>query len=405
MDQPTEPRMRIADFSTHLSGPIASHLLHELGADVIKIENPRTGDGNRGAFEVRDGVGLMHLALNSGARSLAVDRRSEAWPRVVAACAAWADAVVVGTRPSDARRRGIDFLAMQQSNPDIVYCSVSGYGDVGPWRDHTAHGQSLDGYAGLVDIVDDGGLQPQTRPGWRTAGTTLAGVFAALGISTALYHRAAGLRRAQYLTVSVWQAAMWWSWRDATMLANRGEPWVDYSDLGSRYSLYRTADGRALLVAPVERRFWERFCAVAELPDDRRDTGTWGLSGMEFGQGAEFDIEREVIAERIARRPLEEWSELLGDAEIPFAPILTVAEALGSEHARLNGVLRETSVAGRPFKVTASPIREAADAAGEELPLPGPLSSPPDIGEHSAKILAELGLSDLAPDALLTRAA
>src|SRR3954454_2122613 len=101
--------LRVVDFSTHLSGPLATHLLTELGATVVKVENPRTGDGNRAIFEVGGGMGLFHLALNSGARSLAVDRRSELWPEVVAAAARWADVVVVGARPLDARKRGTDF--------------------------------------------------------------------------------------------------------------------------------------------------------------------------------------------------------------------------------------------------------------------------------------------------------
>src|ERR1700756_1294671 len=104
---PDEPLIRIVDFSTHLSGPLASHLLGELGAEVIKVENPRTGDGNRGIFDVGGGMGMMDLALNSGAPSLGVERRSEQWPEVIAACARWADAVIVGARPVDARRRGM----------------------------------------------------------------------------------------------------------------------------------------------------------------------------------------------------------------------------------------------------------------------------------------------------------
>jgi crotonobetainyl-CoA:carnitine CoA-transferase CaiB-like acyl-CoA transferase len=385
--------LRIVDFSTHLSGPIASHLLMEMGATVIKIENPRTGDGNRGAFEVTNGVGLMHLALNSGTRSLAVDRHSKEWPQVVEACARWADAAVVGSRPVDARRRGMDFLTMQQANPDIIYCSISGFGDEGPWKDHTAHGQTIDSFAGLVPTVM-GEFQPQTLGGWRTSGTTLGGVFAALGILNALLRRARGEARAQYLSVSLWQAAMWWSWRDLTMLANTGAPWLDYSDLGSRYSLYATSDDRVLLVAPVEQKFWHAFCDLIGLGTDYRSSGTWGLSGMEFGVGDTFTEERKRIAAAIGQRPLSEWTALLKNTDIPFAPVLTLGEAMASEHAAVNGLMRTTSVAGREFEIPASPIRTADGC--ETLTRPGSLSSPPDIGEQSLEVLRELGLEDLA---------
>lgn len=380
---------RIVDFSTHLSGPLATHLLSELGATVIKVENPRTGDGNRGDGELIEGVGVMHLALNSGARSLAIDRHSEEWPRVIAACAEWADAVVVGTRPSDARRRGMDFATMRAANPRLVYCSISGFGDAGPWRDYTAHGQTIDAFAGLVPIVP-GDPQPHTRSGWRTTGTTLGGVFAAMGVLAALNRRERGVEHAQYVSVSLWQAAMWWSWRDLTTLANTGDPWLDYSDLGSRYSLYGTADDRVLLLAPIEQRFWERFCALLDLPDEWRGRGDWSASGMEHGAGPEHDDERRLIAERIGERTLDEWVPVLAAEEIPFAPLLTVADAMRSEHAEVNGVLRESSVGGKSLRIPAAPMRFAAD---DEIvgPLP-PMSSPPDLGQHSEEILAELGV-------------
>jgi crotonobetainyl-CoA:carnitine CoA-transferase CaiB-like acyl-CoA transferase len=396
---PADP-LRIADFSTHLSGPLASHLLAELGAEVLKIENPRHGDGNRGIFELAGGAGLFHVSLNSGARSIAVERRSEQWPDVVAACARWADAVVVGTRPLDARRRGMDFATMRAANPAIVYCSVSGFGDSGPWRDLTAHGQTIDSYAGLVDVVD-GEPQPHTRPGWRTAGTTLGGVFAALGLLAAIHRRDQALLadetpRAQYLSVSLWQAAMWWSWRDLTTLANTGEPWLDYSDLGSRYSLYRTKDRRVVLVAPSERRFWERFCQLVGLPAEWKQFGSWEASGMDHGAGDRYAHERVAIAERIAERTLDQWLPLFTEAEIPFAPVLTLEEAMRSEHAQVNGLMRSTELDGRAYEIPAVPVRFGADDT--TLEPRSPMSSPPEVGADTEALLDQLGVT-AAPSA------
>jgi crotonobetainyl-CoA:carnitine CoA-transferase CaiB-like acyl-CoA transferase len=386
----SEHALRIVDFSTHLSGPLATHLLGELGAEVIKVENPRTGDGNRGMFDVGAGMGLMHLALNSGARSLAVDRRSEQWPSVVAGCACWADAVVVGARPVDARRRGVDFETMSAHNPKLVYCSISGFGDHGPWVDLTAHGQTIDGYAGQV-LTTDGELQPETQAGWRTAGTTLGGVFAALGILAAVHRRDHGWPGPQYLGVSLWHAAMWWSWRDLTSLANTGRRWLDYSDLGSRYSLYRTADGHVVLVAASERRFWEAHVDILDLPAEWKTVGDWSASAMDHGEGEAYAHERPVIVQRLATRTLDEWAPVFAAAEIPFAPILSLEEALVSEHARVNGVLRSTTTAdGQSYQVPASPVRIAAN--DRQPPRPGPISPPPDLGADTEAILAELGI-------------
>jgi crotonobetainyl-CoA:carnitine CoA-transferase CaiB-like acyl-CoA transferase len=361
---------------------------------VIKIENPRYGDGNRGIFELAPGAGLFHVSLNSGTRSLTVDRRSEQWPDVVAACARWADAVVVGTRPLDARRRGIDFETMRAANPALVYCSVSGFGDDGPWRDLTAHGQTIDSYAGLVEVVP-GDPQPHTRPGWRTAGTTLGGVFAAFGLLAAIHRRDGALLagqtpRAQYLSVSLWQAAMWWSWRDLTTLANTGEPWLDYSDLGSRYSLYRTRDERVVLVAPSERRFWVAFVDLLGLPSEWKTFGEWDASGMDHGADARYDHERTAIAERIATRSLGEWLPLFTEAEIPFAPVLTLEEAMNSEHARANGLMRSTELGGRNYEIPAVPVRFGDDDTGLEDRTP--MAAPPGLGADTERLLSELGV-------------
>lgn len=389
------PRLRIVDFSTHISGPIASHLLAEMGADVIKVENPTGGDGNRSTQPMLHGLGMAHAALNAGARSLTVSQRSPNWGPVVEACAKWADVVIVGTRPKDARRRGMDFATMQKANPHIVYCAVSGFGDVGAWRDHTAHGQTTDAFAGAVPVEWVNG-SPETRRGWRTTGSTLSGVFAALGIQNAIYRRDHGVSHAQYVSVSLWASAMWWNWRDLTSLANSGESWSDYTDFGSRYTLYETADPqRVILVAPVERKFWERFCDVVGLPAEWRSRGAWvGGSGMDTGSGADYADEKPRIAERLGSKTLEEWTRLFSEQEIPFAPILTLKEALHSEHAVANDLMRETSMNGHPMKIVASPVRIAASDQPELGQRP-PLPDAPNLGAHTQEILCELGLQHL----------
>ena len=382
-------RPKVADFSTHLSGPLASRLLSDLGADVVKVENPRTGDGNRGLAPYVDGVGIMHLALGAGARSLAVDRRSPHWPDVVAACARWADVVLVGARPSDARRLGIDFESIHRSNRHAVYCLISGYGDHGPWQDMTAHGQTMDAMAGLVTVEWDGD-EPRTPPGWRSSGTTLAGIHAALGVSYALYQRATGFDGPLSVQVSVWESAMWWSWRDSTCLANLGEPWSEYRELGTRYAMYGTADRRALLLAPVEKKFWEAFCDAAGLPQ-LRGCGDWH-HGPDFGNGPGYAAEGELLRRRVGELPLDEWRRLLEATGVPFAPVLTLGEALASDHAAANDVMVGTTMGDRPVRIPAAPVRLST---GRPSVSDQRLSPPPIIGEHTSAVLGEIGLGHL----------
>ena len=135
--------LQIVDFSTHMSGPLASHLLMEMGADVIKVEHPIQGDGNRGNEPQILGVSDLNLALNSGARSLTVSTRSPHWAEVVAGVTAWADAVIIGSRPKDAVRRGLDYHTLVQANSELVYCVISGFGLAGPWSEYKAHGQTM----------------------------------------------------------------------------------------------------------------------------------------------------------------------------------------------------------------------------------------------------------------------
>ena len=366
-----EKRPRIVDFSTHLAGPMASHLLAELGADVIKVERPEIGDGNRGLEPMIQGKGMLHWALNSGTRSLVADARSDHWPSIVAACARWADAVIVGLRPIDAARRGLDFASLRRSNPNIVYCLISGYGEEGPWKDNRAHGQTLDAFAGLVPVEWRGGM-PRTPAGWRSTGTTLGGVFGALGVMAGIHRRDVG-GGAQHVSVSIWASALWWSWRDATCLLNNGEPWSEYREMGTRYSMYPTSDDRALIIAPTEKIAWTEFCNALALPEPWKTHGSWEASGMDHGDGPEYEHERKIIADTMRRSTFKFWIEVLQKAGIPYAPVLSIEEALASAHAASQGVVRSTMGTEENVRLMTSPLRipdHAATQVGVSNPEP-----------------------------------
>ncbi|WP_345568009.1 CaiB/BaiF CoA-transferase family protein [Streptomyces plumbiresistens] len=377
------------DFSTHMSGPMAAHLLRAAGADVIRVEHPSYGDGNRGAAPFIAGVGNAHAGLSGGVRSVTASTRSEQWPTLIRAAAQWADAVIVAGRQTDLTRRGLDFATVKKSNPRVVYCHITGYGLAGPWAGKPAHGQNVDAVAGrVIPLREDGHLVTPT--GMRTAGTVLAGVFGAMGTLAALVRRGAD-GPGEYVHSSLWHSAMWWSWRDANMLANEDRGWHEYRDMGSRYAIYETADGRAILLCPVEKKFWHAFCDVAGVPTRYRDRGDWS-EGMEWG----FDDEVEVIADRMRTRDLDQWSGLLTACDVPFSPILTLQEAMNSDHARAVDLMVASDVDGKPVTIMSPPWQHAGSpdvVAAEEVP------GPPKLGEHSVDVLEEWGLSEFAPSA------
>ena len=209
--------------------------------------------------------------------------------------------------------------------------------------------------------------------GWRSAGTSLAGIFGALGTLAGVIRRDRG-GGPQFVHTSIWNTALWWNWRDVNTLANLGHGWNEYQSLGARYGMYRTADDRALLVCPLEQKFWEAFCDVASMPEGSRERGDW-THGMDFGS----DDEIEVIAGRIATKSLAEWTDLLHRAEVPCAPVLTLQEALESDHARMNDVLRGTTVAGESVRIAASPVR--IHDSEEDATVPG-LGRPVAAARH-----------------------
>jgi len=380
-------RPRIVDFSTFLSGPIASSLLRDAGAEILKVENPRTGDGLRFFGPMIHGQGNVHVGVNGGSRSLAISSQSPHWDEVVGACARWADAVIVGNRPTEARARHLDFATLKRHSPNIIYCSISGYGDHGPLNAWPAHGQNPDAMAGAVPIewIDD---MPLTPEGWKTSGTVLAGVMAAFGVMAALYRRSLG-GPGEYVTTSLWSAAMWWGWRDHNREANGLDPAGRYGSQGSRYAMYPTKDNRVVLLCPIERHFWRRLCDALGLSSELAERGTWSKTHIDYG----YEDERPVIADATRQRTLAEWIPIFTEAEIPFAPVLTRKEAIESEHAVANQVMRPVHVAGHEAQVIRSPVRLSNDDS-ENVEELEPLSTP-GLGEHTTEILEELGLGHL----------
>ena len=389
-------RPRVADFSTHFSGPVASRRLAQFGADVVKIEHPKQGDGNRQFPPYFDGEGIHHLHLNAGTRSVAIDPTSDRWPRLVAAIAKWADVVIVGKQPSSARKLGIDFASLLAHNPELVYCLITGYGVAGEWADLPAHGLNMDALAGTLPL-DWKGDDPEVPASYRSVGTTVAGIEAVAGIFAALYKRGQG-GGGQVVHVSIWEAALAAMWRDVATFANTDQQWTAYRDFGPRYDVYATADGATLLVCPIEERFWERFCDAVDLRE-LKARGDWS-TGVDFGK--DYVGERMHIAEQLRTKTRDEWTSILRDAQVPIAPVLDWREAMNSEHAQANGAMAEYEYNGKKVRVPTTPVSitsatqlqgKGNDAlADAHRSKANAVTRAPYLGEHNADVFKELGI-------------
>lgn len=391
---------RVADFSTHYSGPLASRELVHLGADVVKIEHPRLGDGNRRLGNKIAGATDVHHTLNSGTRSLAFDLKNDAWPELVAAVARWADVVIVGARPVDAVKRSLDFATIVAANPGIVYCAITGYGEAGPWADWSAHGLQPDALAGLVPVEDIDGA-PAVPHGYQAQGTGLAGLWAAIGIQNALLRRSRG-EGAQYVSVSIWEAALAWSWRSSQAVINHLPAPDGFQALGPRYRLYACADGRPLLICPIEAKYWSAFVDHIGLPAEWRERGDWS-TGADRGEA--FPEEEAAIAARLATRDADVWEAELADAGIPVAMIRDVASAATSEQAAKMGMFANVTVDDEHVRV---PLPAVSVSGWDDLPADlatlqadrharrgEGLAPAPRIGEHTEEVLRELDLDHL----------
>jgi crotonobetainyl-CoA:carnitine CoA-transferase CaiB-like acyl-CoA transferase len=388
---------RVVDFSTHFSGPTACRRLAQLGADVVKVEHPMHGDGNRNFPPTYRGQGIHHLYLNAGVRSVALDPNAENWARAVEALVRWADVVIVGKQPAAARRMGIDFATVISKKPDLVYCLISGYGLEGEWAEMPAHGLNMDALAGTLQLEWREGV-PEIPERYRSVGTTVAGIEAALGIVAALHRRDRG-DGGQFVHVSIWEAALATLWRDTATFANTQEPWPSYRDFGSRYAVYGTADSKALLVCPIERKFWERFCEALGLSDAIKQRGDWS-SGVDMGPT--YEGERALLAERLSQRTQKDWLAVFKAVGVPVAPVLDWREAAFGEHAEANGTMASYDLDGHEVRVPTTPVsvtsasdlagttqRDLAKAHREKAML---VHRPPQLGEHNESLLRELGI-------------
>lgn len=337
--------LRVVDLSRLLPGPFMTGLLAELGADVVKVEAPGLGDETRHLPPEIDGAGYAFAATNRGKRSLVVDLKTPEGAEVVRRLAAKADVLVESFRPGVMDRFGLSDAALAAANPRLVRCSLVGYG-AGEYRDDVGHDLNYQALAGLLALSPREPVPPPAQV------ADLGGaLYGATGILAALLARERTGQGAR-VEVALADAAMAFNALPLTRAAGGDDAHGGWELTGTVpcYRVYRCADGRHVAFAPLEPKFWTRFCEA---------TGVDG--SLQFDPDAQAHATLEAL---FASRPAHDWVATLRKAGVPITPVLAPSE-----------------VRARPSP--ASPLTHA------------PASAPvPALGEHTDAILREAGYGD-----------
>lgn len=383
--------IRVLDLTRVLAGPWCSQNLADLGADVIKVERPGAGDDTRtwGPPFLKDREGrdtadaAYYLAANRNKRSVEIDLSSAAGQRAVRELARASDVVLENYKVGQLRKYGLDYPSLAALNPRLVYCSVTGFGQTGPWAHRAGYDFIIQGLGGLMSITGEADERPGGGP--QKVGVAVSdlmtGMYATQAVLAALLHRERS-GEGQYIDVALLDVQV-------AMLANMntnflvsGQPpkrWGNAHPNIVPYQAFRAAD-QWIVVAVGNDEQYRRFCELAGRSELHRDE--------RFTRNSDRVRNREtlvpLIAELIAQHPAAWWLEALERAGVPCGPINDLRQVFDNEQVRARGlrIEIEREDAGA-VPLVGSPLKMSATPPSYRLP-------PPRLGEHTEQVLREL---------------
>ena len=373
---PALDNVRVLDLTRLLPGPFCTVMLADFGADVVKVEDTSGGDYMRWMPPLVDEYSAMFHPLNRNKRSLAIDLKHALGREGFLRLATTADVVVESFRPGVMDRLGLGFATLHEANPKLVLCSISGYGQDGPFRERAGHDLNYAAVAGVL-LLGGGAAEGPVMPGLQVGDLGGGALDAALAIMVAL-HSAARTGQGQHCDVSMVDGLVSWTGVHASQLFATGSvPGPGDGMLTGRFPCYRIypcADGY-LSVGALEPKFWREFVEVIGLPE---------LAGSGLVDGAEGRRAVTAVEAVLRTRTRAQWEQTLAGHDVCVEPVLDVGETFEHPQVRSRG-MRLDAGEGRPTAQTGFPIRLMGTPAAYRRAAPG-------YGEHTDEVLAEAGL-------------
>ncbi len=381
--------IRVIDQTQVMAGPSCAMLLGDMGADVIKVEPPEGEASRRQGYEVAPGVSAAFVAINRNKRGMTLDLKQSRGVAVLKALVTTADILVENYRPGVAERLGVDYETLKLLNPRLIYCSISGFGQTGPYAARGGYDLIAQGMSGLMSVTGEDGSEP-AKSGLPISDLA-AGLFGAYGILCALEHRdrtgvgqlvdTSLLEAAMALTV--WESAEYWVTGQAPKALGSAHR------LAAPYQALQASDGFFTVGANTDK-LYQAFCEAIGRADLATDERFRGRAGRLTHRGALVDeIERTTVKE-----PRTHWLAQIDAAGVPCGPINTYPEALADPHALARGMVVDLLHPGAgEIKALGVPVKLSETPGAVDRPAPL-------VGQHTAELQHELGYDATAQQTL-----
>ena len=373
--------MKILDLSRLLPGPYCSLMLGDLGADVLKIEDPKLGDYMRWWGPRVNKQSAFFLMVNRNKKSMKLNLKTD-WGRdIFFRLVRQHDVLLEGFRPGVMERLGLGYEALKEENPGLIYCAITGYGHTGPYRDRAGHDLNYLSLAGVLGTIGPKG-GPPVIPGVQIADIGGGAMLAALGILAAYIARQE-TGKGQFIDVSMLDGSFaWLTVPLGKTLADGEDPKPGDSFLTGRYACYRiyeTKDGRYMGLGALEPQFWEAFCKLVNRED---------LVGYQFAEGEKQTHLISEVSGIFKEKTRQEWIGFLKDTDCCCEPVNSVSEALMDSQLLAREMILEVDhpTEGR-LKQIGIPVKFSETPGSLRL-------APPNHGEHTQEILKGLGYED-----------